>query len=81
MSEVRKPSLPKSAEPLPLDDQHAQAVFIGWQWTRSGKIYPLYNVTVEGHPYFGSTVSDKTLRRLNLDIPQTPPPQIPAKNS
>ena len=66
----------RSAEPTetsPRNGRGEQAVFLGWQRTRSGKVYALYNITAKGHPYFGSTVSDRTLRRLNLDIPSTPP--------
>lgn len=49
------------------------AVFIGWMKNSAGKIvFPLYNITVESHPSFGSTVSDKELRRLKLRVPETP---------
>jgi phage/plasmid-like protein (TIGR03299 family) len=50
------------------------AVFLGWQETLSGAIFPLYTITVADHPLYHSTVTDATLRRLNLQIPQTPPP-------
>jgi hypothetical protein len=51
---------------------HSDAVFIGWQKTPEGKSIPLYNITMSHHPLRGSTVSDRTLHRLNLRIPQTP---------
>jgi hypothetical protein len=51
----------------------ADAVFIGWQKTPSGEVFPLYNVTAKNHPLYHSTVSDQTLRQQNLKIPQTPP--------
>ena len=81
MPDFQKPSLTKFDGAQTQHDRSAQAVFIGWQWTSTGKLYPLYNNSVEGHLYFGSTVSDKTLRRLGLDIPQTPPPHLPLKNT
>jgi hypothetical protein len=74
MSKVDQSRLTTSGETLAQNHRREQAVFIGWQRTRSGAIYPLYNVIAEGHPYFGSTVSDQTLRRLNLDVPTTPAP-------
>ncbi len=49
------------------------AVFVGWQPTDDGEAFPLYTVTSSGHDLCGSTVSDKTLSALNLQIPQTPP--------
>lgn len=50
------------------------AVFIGWLKPRLGEPVPLYNITVKNHPSFGSTVSDRTLRKLGLQIPRTPLP-------
>jgi hypothetical protein len=52
---------------------NADAVFIGWQKIPSGDVFPLYNVTAKNHPLYHSTVSDQTLRKQNLKIPQTPP--------
>jgi hypothetical protein len=51
------------------------AVFKGWQKTGSGEVFALYNVTSANHPAFGSTVTDKTLHRLNLQVPGTPFPE------
>jgi len=48
------------------------AVFTGWQTTRSGESFPLYTITAPHHPSHGSTVTDKSLANLNLKIPQTP---------
>ncbi|MEJ2049469.1 MAG: hypothetical protein P8Y60_06445 [Calditrichota bacterium] len=45
------------------------AVYLGMQQTLSGDAIPLYNITAEGHPSCGSTVSAKTLQKLNLCIP------------
>ncbi|MGD1046384.1 MAG: hypothetical protein ABR936_13825 [Bacteroidota bacterium] len=59
---------------------NSDAVFIGWQNTPSGEIFPLYNVTAENHPLYRSTVSDQTLRKQNLKIPQTPPPERNVKS-
>jgi hypothetical protein len=54
---------------------NSDAVFLGWQKTPSGKEFALYNVTAKNHPLYHSTVSDQTLRKQNLKIPQTPPSQ------
>ena len=53
----------------------SDAEFLGWQKTRSGEKFALYNVTAPGHPLFRSTVSETTLRKENLEIPPTPLPQ------
>jgi phage/plasmid-like protein (TIGR03299 family) len=52
----------------------SDAVFLGWQETFSGEIFPLYNITAANHPSYHSTVSDRTLHSLHLRIPQTPLP-------
>jgi hypothetical protein len=49
------------------------AVFIGWQPTRTGAFYALYNVTAADHPMHGSTLTGNSLLKLNLEIPATPP--------
>ncbi len=49
------------------------AIFVGWQ--KSGaEIYPLFNIIAADHPLHHSTVTDVTLRKLQLRIPQTPSP-------
>jgi hypothetical protein len=52
--------------------QAEDAVFIGWQEIQTGDVVALYCVTAAGHPSYGSTVSAKTLDKLNLRIPQIP---------
>lgn len=56
----------------------SDAVFLGWQETLSGDLLALYTVTAAGHPSFGSTLTDRGLNKLNLNVPQTPlrPPKI-----
>jgi hypothetical protein len=49
----------------------SDANFVGWQETLSGKIFPLFNITIADHPLYQSTVSDATLRRLRLRVPRT----------
>jgi phage/plasmid-like protein (TIGR03299 family) len=49
-------------------------VFIGWQKTHSGDLYPLYNILTIGHPLYLSTVTEKTLQAQHLRIPRTPSP-------
>ena len=53
---------------------NSDAEFIGWQQSKGGQPYALYNVTAEQHPLYRSTVSQETLRKHNLKIPSTPPP-------
>jgi hypothetical protein len=45
---------------------------MGWQKMESGELLALYNITAAGHPSLGSTVTDKSLLELNLQVPQTP---------
>lgn len=56
---------------------HADAQFLGWQESKSGEAFALYNVTAAEHPLYQSTVSANTLRKQHLDIPPTPPPERP----
>jgi phage/plasmid-like protein (TIGR03299 family) len=66
--------------PAPPDEIRALAVqgqdvvFLGWQKTLSGDIYPLYNILKIGHPLYLSTVTEKTLQAQHLRIPRTPSP-------
>jgi len=60
------------ARPSPQSARNEDAVFMGWQKTDWGEIFPLYTITAAGHPSLGSTVTDKSLLKLNLQIPQTP---------
>ncbi len=48
----------------------SDANFFGWQEKSSGEIFPLFNITIADHPYYQSTVSAETLRRLHLRVPQ-----------
>jgi hypothetical protein len=48
----------------------SDAVFLGWQETLSGEVIALYNITADGHPSYGSTVTDRILFELNLQIPK-----------
>ncbi len=63
---------PPVASASPEKEWSEAAVFIGWQKMRAGKIFPLYNITLVGHPAYGSTVTDKGLHKLHLEIPETP---------
>ncbi|RPI04021.1 MAG: hypothetical protein EHM64_11335 [Ignavibacteriae bacterium] len=56
-----------------LKDANSDAVFIGWQKTTSGDAFPLYNITAKDHPHYLSTVSEQTLRKMNIKIPPTTP--------
>jgi hypothetical protein len=68
MIKKKDPSTPA----LQQSPQTKDAVFMGWQRMRSGEEFPLYNITAAGHPSFGSTVTDRGLRKLNLQVPWTP---------
>jgi DnaJ-class molecular chaperone len=48
----------------------SDARFIGWQEMYSGDVYALYTITAAGHPSCGSTVTGKTLIKLDLKIPK-----------
>jgi hypothetical protein len=61
-----------SSGELPQAPRNIDAVFAGWQTTRSGESFALYTITAADHPSRGSTVTDKSLMNLNLKIPQTP---------
>jgi phage/plasmid-like protein (TIGR03299 family) len=58
-----------------------EAVFLGWQKTSWGDIFPLYNILKKGHPSYLSTVTEKTLHALQMRIPRTPSPYFDAKPS
>lgn len=53
----------------------ADAKFLGWQNLRSGKRIAFYNITAAEHPSYGSTVTEVSLRKLNLKVPNTPDPE------
>jgi len=60
--------MPEHMNP-PVSDSDAN--FIGWQETLLGKVFPLFNITIADHPFYRSTVSAETLRRLHLRVPRT----------
>lgn len=57
----------------------SDAKFLGWQKTGSGEVFALYNITAADHPSFGSTVTEKSLQKLDLGVPGAPLPQGPVK--
>ena len=66
------PAPPDAIRALAVQGQ--DVVFLGWQQTPSGDIYPLYNILRIGHPLYLSTVTEKTLQANHLRIPRTPSP-------
>ncbi|PIS28681.1 MAG: hypothetical protein COT43_05880 [Candidatus Marinimicrobia bacterium CG08_land_8_20_14_0_20_45_22] len=56
------------------------AIFLGWQEMLSGRLIALYNVVARNHPSYGSTVTDRTLRHLKLQIPDQSQPRSNKKN-
>lgn len=63
--------MPKLTNPPPSD---VDAIFLGWQKRKSEDLFPLFNITAADHPLYQSTVSEATLRKLHLRVPQTPSP-------
>ncbi len=57
---------------VPQTNRIQDAVFVGWQKTGGGETFALYTITAADHPSLGSTVTDTSLRKLNLQIPRTP---------
>jgi hypothetical protein len=53
--------------------RNPDVVFLGWQEYLSGPPLALYNIIAIGHPLYGSTVSEETLNKFNLQIPKTQP--------
>jgi len=53
----------------PQNTRDEDAVFKGWQETGRGSSFPLYTIMATDHPSRGSTVSEQTLRKLNLQVP------------
>jgi len=49
-------------------------VFLGWQETHKGDIFPLYNIQKTSHPSHQSTVTEETLQSMHLRTPRTPSP-------
>jgi hypothetical protein len=53
----------------------SDAKFIGWQEMNSGEAFAFYNITATNHPSFGSSVSEESLKKLGLQIPDAPLPK------
>ncbi len=51
-----------------------EAMFLGWQETKSGDLFPLYNIQKASHPSDQSTVTEATLHSMHLRTPRTPSP-------
>ena len=58
------------SEPTKSLHSDSDAAFLGWQQSITGEIVPLFNITIVEHPAYRSTVSDATLRKLHLRIPE-----------
>jgi phage/plasmid-like protein (TIGR03299 family) len=52
----------------------SDANFLGWQGKLSEELFPLFNITAVDHPFYQSTASESTLRRLHLRVPRIPSP-------
>lgn len=75
MFQDKNPTVPSVSPRI----RHDDAVFMGWQKTVSGQVFALYNIIAAGHPFLGSTVTDQTLHKLNLQVPGAPLPLGPVK--
>ena len=53
-------------------NQSKDAKFLGWQTTVNGEKFALFNIINQDHPRHGSTVTEETLRHLNLQVPAIP---------
>jgi len=62
---------PKVIHQVP-EYQSKDAQFLGWQTTEKGEKFALFNIINRDHPRRGSTVSEETLRHLNLQVPAIP---------
>jgi len=71
-SSQTQPNVPEETNPSGTD---SDAKFLGWQETGSGGMFAFYNITAANHPSFGSTVTEKSLQKLSLKIPDTPLPR------
>ena len=69
----------KRSEEETAKSSNSDAEFIGWQENLHGENFPLYNITATNHPLRGSTVSEKSLNELNLQVPGVPPHNVHAK--
>jgi len=49
------------------------ATFLGWQKDLTGNFMALYNITAAGHPSYGSTVTEQSLKEMNLRVPGVEP--------
>jgi hypothetical protein len=76
---IRQDSQRGSQEPESCNPEtvNSDAEFLGWQKTRTGEFFALYNITAVKHPLYRSTVTEKTLRQQCLQIPPTSLPPGP----
>ena len=51
-------------------EQDAQ--FVGWEVDSSGDRFAFYKIIAADHPMFGSKVTEKGLKDLNLRVPRIP---------
>jgi hypothetical protein len=54
------------------ESENSDVVFLGLQIMPSGKAVPLYNIIKKNHLLFKSTVTEDTLHKHNLQVPQIP---------
>ena len=50
--------------------RRSDAIFIGWRSNPEGTRLAQFTITAKEHPFFGFTVSEPVLRKLNLRVPQ-----------
>ena len=72
--DLSMPMEQNDSEPANPASQDSDAKFIGWQQMSSGENFAFYNITAANHPSFGSTVTEESLRKLGLRVPDAPLP-------
>jgi len=53
-------------------DREADALFIGWKETPGGTHLPHFTIVTTEHPFYGFTVSEPVLHKLDLQVPRIP---------
>jgi hypothetical protein len=70
LDNFRKKYLPAPHQEIKYQSKDAK--FLGWQETAKGDKVALFNIITQKHPRRGSTVTEETLRNLNLQVPAVP---------
>ena len=72
--DISLPTEQNDYQPSDPSSQDSDAKFLGWQNVSSGESFAFYNITAADHPSFGSTVTEESLKKLGLRVPDAPLP-------